>query len=198
MMDGSAIANDTLDRAFKASLECPFDVELPTEEDVELTEEQELLLDAVTRGRSCFITGAAGTGKSFLLRRIMARLPRATTFVTAPTWNAAALVNGVTVHNFAKLCPHRPEEGRQPTLADHLRSAGQQRPQLCAAKVLMIDEVCHLGRDVFDTLDAVMREFRGCPAVCCCWGAAWLWGVMCPCKAARLCRPTGGGGVRAH
>ena len=40
---------------------------------VTLNKEQNMVLDAVMRGRSVFFTGSAGTGKSFLLKRIIGK-----------------------------------------------------------------------------------------------------------------------------
>ena len=48
-----------------------------------LTDEQAEVLRAALSGTSLFFTGGAGTGKSFLLREIIKRLPAATTFATA-------------------------------------------------------------------------------------------------------------------
>ena len=55
----------------------------------ELTEEQQTVLNSVRRGLNVFITGGAGTGKSFLLRKMINTLPPDVTFVTASTGAAA-------------------------------------------------------------------------------------------------------------
>ena len=56
---------------------------------VELTEEQQTVLNSVRRGLNVFVTGGAGTGKSFLLRKMISILPPDATFVTASTGAAA-------------------------------------------------------------------------------------------------------------
>ena len=55
----------------------------------EMTEEQKKVLAAVLGGRNVFFTGSAGTGKSFLLKRIIAALPPDVTMATASTGVAA-------------------------------------------------------------------------------------------------------------
>ena len=52
-----------------------------------LTIEQKEVLDACLSGRNVFFTGSAGTGKSFLLRKIIAALPPDVTTATASTGN---------------------------------------------------------------------------------------------------------------
>lgn len=48
--------------------------------------------------RSVFITGAAGVGKSFILREVIKILPPESTYVTASTGVAACNISGTTFH----------------------------------------------------------------------------------------------------
>lgn len=65
------------------------------------TAEQMAVLNAVKSGRSVFFTGSAGTGKSYLLKRLITMLPPQSTFVTASTGAAACHIGGTTLHAFA-------------------------------------------------------------------------------------------------
>lgn len=58
------------------------------------TSARQVLLE-VLDGKSVFFTGGAGTGKSFLLKEILRRLPAASTFATATTGIAACAIGGV-------------------------------------------------------------------------------------------------------
>lgn len=53
-----------------------------------LTIEQQEVMDACLGGQSTFFTGSAGTGKSHLLKKIIAALPPDVTFPTASTGNS--------------------------------------------------------------------------------------------------------------
>lgn len=124
---------------------------------------QRAALARALSGASLFLTGAAGTGKSFALRRIItaleARAP-GTTAVTAPTGVAAVNVGGTTIHSFAGV-----GLGRAP--ADELVAKALASHSTCerwrAAQVLVVDEVSMLDGGLLDKLDAVARAARGVP-----------------------------------
>ena len=70
-----------------------------------LNEEQRSAVDAASAGESFFLTGGAGTGKSFTLGHIVAALEarhgQRSVFVTGSTGIAACHVGGTTLHSFA-------------------------------------------------------------------------------------------------
>ena len=66
-----------------------------------LSEEQRHVVEMVRQGKSIFFTGCAGTGKSYLLKAIVAVLNKDTTHVTALTGVAALNIGGKTLHSFA-------------------------------------------------------------------------------------------------
>ena len=72
---------------------------------VALNSEQSRALDLALRGESLFLTGGAGTGKSFTLNHIVKALKQqrgeGQVFVTASTGIAACHIGGTTLHSFA-------------------------------------------------------------------------------------------------
>ena len=62
-----------------------------------LDEQQEAVINSVRMGLNVFITGGAGTGKSYLLRKMISTLPPDVTFVTASTGAAACHIGMVCV-----------------------------------------------------------------------------------------------------
>lgn len=71
----------------------------------ELNEEQQKAAAHILKGHNVFVTGSAGTGKSYLLRYVIQELLTKHgdegVAVTAPTGIAAININGMTVHSFA-------------------------------------------------------------------------------------------------
>lgn len=59
---------------------------------ISLNEEQSEVLKMCVAGKSVFFTGSAGTGKSFLMRKIISALPPEGTVATASTGVAACLI----------------------------------------------------------------------------------------------------------
>jgi DNA replication protein DnaC len=77
--------------------------------DVALTKSQEDVLERCKGGANVFLTGGAGTGKSYLLKCILDEMVslhgKQAVFVTATTGIAAVSIGGITVHQFAGIRP---------------------------------------------------------------------------------------------
>lgn len=70
---------------------------------IRLNDEQNQVLKACLDGKNTFFTGSAGTGKSFLLRKIVSVLPPDGTIATASTGVAACLIG--KYHEICDLSP---------------------------------------------------------------------------------------------
>ncbi|XP_056353461.1 ATP-dependent DNA helicase PIF1 isoform X2 [Oenanthe melanoleuca] len=121
-----------------------------------LSAEQEAVLGAVRSGKSIFFTGSAGTGKSFLLKRIVGSLPPNITYATASTGVAACHIGGTTLHAFAGI-----GSGKAP-LEQCIQLAERPgvRQHWLACQHLIIDEISMVDGKFFDKLEAVARAVR--------------------------------------
>ncbi|KEG08818.1 PIF1 helicase-like protein [Trypanosoma grayi] len=138
-----------------------FSESLP-QEVVGLSAEQQTVFDLVVRrGRSVFLTGGAGTGKSHLLRAIIEALPRQTTFVTATTGIAALNLGGRTLHSFAG-CGivdrhrHTPQD-----VFNTVRGKKTAKKNWRTCRVLVVDEVSMMDGWFLSVLEYVARMIRG-------------------------------------
>ena len=126
-------------------------------------------------GKSLFLTGKAGTGKTTFLKYI-----RENSFkkmaVVAPTGVAAINAGGTTLHSFFQLPfgPYVPtpqlgwdKEHSGVTdpnsLFKNIRFNGNKRELLQELELLVIDEISMVRADVLDAVDAILRHFRQQP-----------------------------------
>ncbi|OQE44304.1 hypothetical protein PENCOP_c002G03937 [Penicillium coprophilum] len=126
-----------------------------------LSDEQKAVLDAVVeRGKSMFFTGSAGTGKSVLMREIIAKLRNKyrkepdRIAVTASTGLAACNIGGVTLHSFAGI-----GLGKEP-VPELIKKNQKARNRWLRTKVLVVDEVSMVDGDLFDKLEEIARRIR--------------------------------------
>ncbi|KAM8805630.1 ATP-dependent DNA helicase PIF1 [Eudromia elegans] len=121
-----------------------------------LSAEQDAVLGAVLSGKSVFFTGCAGTGKSYLLKRIVGSLPPGSTYATASTGVAACHVGGTTLHAFAGI-----GSGKAPLeQCVQLAERPGVRQHWLACQHLVIDEISMVDGKFFDKLEAVARAVR--------------------------------------
>lgn len=123
--------------------------------------------------KSIFLTGKAGTGKTTLLKEIIATTHK-NTVVVAPTGIAALNANGVTIHSlfqlpFAAFIPDATAlpnfsqiikfENRD-SLGRHFKMNTMKRSVIRNMELLIIDEVSMLRADVLDAIDFMLRKVR--------------------------------------
>lgn len=102
-----------------------------------------------------FVTGRAGTGKSTLLRHLVAHAQK-NTVVLAPTGAAAVEIGGQTIHSFFGFKPG--------ITVDQAYSMGRRRKREAIFRklmVLVIDEVSMVRADLLDCVDVFLQASRG-------------------------------------
>jgi ATP-dependent exoDNAse (exonuclease V) alpha subunit len=110
-------------------------------------------------GRSVFLTGAAGSGKTFLLNRYIAdaRSKGASVGITASTGIAATHISGMTIHSWSGI-------GVRDSMSDNDMNLISARPYLkrrfLNTDILVIDEVSMLHHFRLDLIDRMLRIGR--------------------------------------
>lgn len=119
---------------------------------------QQNALKALKLGYNIFLTGAAGSGKTFVLNKYIDYLKSEGigVAITASTGIAATHMNGITIHAWSGMGIR--EELRESDFKKIGRSARVRR-RLKNAKVLIIDEVSMLQASQMDMVDAICRRF---------------------------------------
>jgi ATP-dependent DNA helicase PIF1 len=119
---------------------------------------QQAAFDAIEAGKSIFLTGPGGTGKSYLLNELSKRSTREVS-LTAMTGCAALLLNSKakTLHSWAGVGLGTDVV---PILVSKVRKSRRAALRWLKTDVLVIDEVSMMTPDLFEKLDQVGRKVR--------------------------------------
>jgi len=112
-------------------------------------EKKEIFNIMENTSNNLFVTGKAGTGKSYLLKHFKINTNKKVLF-TAPTGVAALNIGGVTIHSafgFNNL-----KDGAQIRLSD------EKKKCLTEIDTLVIDEISMVRVDVFNQIDLILKK----------------------------------------
>ena len=115
---------------------------------MELTTEQQKAKNLIVNGTNVFLTGDAGTGKSYILKQVINTLPPDDTVVCAPTGVAAVNIHGITIHRLLELNPDKDIINLHP---EHVPN------KLEKAKTVIVDEISMCRSDLFIWLSETLK-----------------------------------------
>ncbi len=122
---------------------------------------QRKAFDLLCNGDNVFITGGAGTGKSWVLEQYYthacAKFNHYCVSKTSSTGISSILINGRTLHSWAGIILG---QGTVDELITKMRPGPVQRWK--KVKVLFIDEISMINPELFDKLEAIARKIRNC------------------------------------
>ncbi len=121
--------------------------------------QQEKALAILKSGKNAFLTGSAGTGKTYVLNQYIDYLKerKVKVAVTASTGIAATHMNGMTIHSWAGIGVK--EFITQGNLVS-MKSKKYLKDHLEKVKVLIIDEISMLHKNQLNAVDVVLRYFK--------------------------------------
>ena len=120
---------------------------------------QKEALDILKTGRSVFLTGAAGSGKTYVLREYIEYLKElgADAGITASTGIAATHMGGVTIHSWSGV-------GIRDSLSKsdiaEIAEKKHVRSKIKNASILIIDEISMLHHFRLDLIDKIIKEIK--------------------------------------
>lgn len=130
-----------------------------TAEEIEDDSEQDntylnQITNLINQGKNLFITGYAGTGKSYILNKLKKKFK---IDVTSTTGLAAVNVQGQTIHSWAGvgIC-NKPVSD----VVEKILKRAALKKQILNCKILAIDEISMLDARTFDYIDTVLRTLK--------------------------------------
>ena len=120
---------------------------------------QTTALNILKTGNNVFITGSAGTGKTYLLNQYTFYLKsrKIIPTIVAPTGIAASHLQGQTIHSFFSL-------GIRDTIDEYYIESLLEKKYLqtrfSKLKVLIVDEISMVSPEMFLAMDKILRAFK--------------------------------------
>ncbi|ASD52465.1 hypothetical protein [Flavobacterium phage FCV-1] len=121
---------------------------------MEFSKKQKQFYDLALSGESLFLTGKAGTGKTFVVKKVIKELSKSKRVaVVAPTGVAANNIGGATIHSTFNL-----DLFSVLTYDNCKFLKTSKRDVLKKIDVLFIDEVSMLRVDMFDAMHWTLKK----------------------------------------
>lgn len=120
---------------------------------------QEEAFEILKLGRTVFLTGPAGSGKTHILNRYISFLKErgVDVAVTASTGIAATHLNGMTIHSWSGMGVR---SDITPEDLEHLESKKTLWERFNRTQTLIIDEISMLAGHQLDTIDTIARHLK--------------------------------------
>ncbi len=121
---------------------------------IELTDDQLDAFKLLLSGENVFLTGAAGSGKSFLVKKFLSQFKKNEFPVLASTGAAAVLVGGRTFHSFFGLGIM---EGGPARVYEKAKKDSRLKKRINQVEGVIIDEISMISGDALDLAEKICR-----------------------------------------
>lgn len=129
-----------------------------------LTEKQELALNSLKRGKNVFLTGPAGSGKTFLLKNFIdwyrhnKETENKKIYITATTGLSASLIEGCTIHSYSGIGTG--QKDINDIYKNIVKFSSGAKKRWLETGVLIIDEISMMEASIFDKLEILAKKIR--------------------------------------
>lgn len=127
---------------------------------------------AQATNNNLYLTGKAGSGKTFFLKYLK-KVCKKELVILAPTGVAAINAGGQTIHSFFGLAPSlyvpndkrfsdfiKAEDIEKASVLDNYSFNGEKAQVICNLNMIIIDEVSMVRADLMDAIDMILRMYR--------------------------------------
>ncbi|MFC1613386.1 PIF1 family DEAD/DEAH box helicase [Patescibacteria group bacterium] len=120
---------------------------------------QETAMEILKSGQNVFLTGPAGSGKTYVLNKFIDYLKdkKISVAVTASTGIAATHLNGITIHSWSGLGINEALDGKK---LKKITCRRQLRNRILRTTTLIIDEISMLSATQLDSVNEICQRIR--------------------------------------
>ncbi len=120
---------------------------------------QDTALNILKSGKNVFLTGSAGTGKTYILAQYISYLKsrKITPTIVAPTGIAASHLQGQTLHSYFSLGIR---DSIDESFVENLLDKKYLQTRFSKLKVLIIDEISMVSPEIFSSIDMIIQAFK--------------------------------------
>jgi len=120
---------------------------------------QNTALDILKSGKNIFLTGSAGTGKTYILNQYILYLKsrKIIPTIVAPTGIAASHLQGQTLHSYFSLGIRNSIDEY---FIENLLDKKYLQTRFAKLKVLIIDEISMVSPSIFSAIDMIIQAFK--------------------------------------
>ena len=121
----------------------------------------DLLSQYVKERQNIFLTGQAGTGKSYLINKLKEETRDISMSITSTTGISAYLIKGSTIHSYSGIGVINFKH----TIKDILKKISKNKPakkRIIECDILVIDEISMLGKSYFEMINETFKIIRNC------------------------------------
>ncbi|MEA3512184.1 MAG: AAA family ATPase [Campylobacterota bacterium] len=120
---------------------------------------QNTALNILKSGKNVFLTGSAGTGKTYILNQYINYLKsrKITPTIVAPTGIAASHLQGQTLHSYFSLGIR---DSVDEYFITNLLDKKYLQTRFSKLKVLIIDEISMVSPEIFSSIDMIIQAFK--------------------------------------
>jgi len=126
-------------------------------QDFGLSEEQQRAFELLLSGENVFLTGGAGSGKSYLIRAFMNEVSSSEMPILASTGAAAVLLGGRTFHSFFGLGIM---EGGPDAIYEKAIRDSRVMKRIAKVEGFVLDEISMIPGAAFETAEKIARSAR--------------------------------------
>lgn len=123
-----------------------------------LNPKQDHAFQLIKSGKSIFLTGAGGCGKTFLIKYIKDQITDRTLYVTALTGTASILLGGTTIHSWSGIADAK--KSKEVIINQILTYNKDALARWRETDLLVIDEISMMSCEVFNKLNYIAMKIR--------------------------------------